>query len=101
MLSMLITSCNDVSPNLEMHIKNRILYIYIYLTEYITNSDNLKVKTHKSFQVLRHSGVLKQQLYNKLLFSNSLLGQCLLFIDPNIKKDRLHTEKHPILDLPG
>lgn len=37
----------------------------------------------------------------KPIFSNSLLSQCLLFVDPNVKENRLHTEKHPILDLSG
>ena len=37
----------------------------------------------------------------KVLFSNSLLSQCLLFVNANVEENRLHTEKHPILDLSG
>lgn len=37
----------------------------------------------------------------KPVFFNSLLSQCLLFVDPDVEQDRLHTEKHPILDLSG
>lgn len=51
MLSMLITSCNDVSPNLDTHIENSLLR-HLIQTEMNENGKKkvqhfLKIKIHK------------------------------------------------------